>query len=176
MSFHAEYEEWLRLAKKETCCVCREEPSPGDHTTIWEFPTSWLEATPRTCLKGTCWLLLKPHAVELYDLDDADLLAYMKEAQMSALAIKRVTGAVKINYEIHGNTVPHMHMHLFPRYLDDPFPGQPIDYRLTEMPPYGDGEFEEYVASLRSELSSIAGNQRPVEEKIDVQDRRARPE
>jgi hypothetical protein len=33
----------------------------------------------------------------------------------------------KMNYEIHGNTIPHLHMHLFPRFDGDPFEGGPID-------------------------------------------------
>ena len=26
-----------------------------------------------------------------------------------------------MNYEIHGNVVPHLHLHLFPRYEGDPY-------------------------------------------------------
>ena len=26
---------------------------------------------------------------------------------------------VKMNYEIHGNTIPHLHMHLYPRMASD---------------------------------------------------------
>ena len=33
----------------------------------------------------------------------------------------------KLNYEIHGNTLPHLHMHLFPRFAGDPFVGRPIE-------------------------------------------------
>jgi diadenosine tetraphosphate (Ap4A) HIT family hydrolase len=33
----------------------------------------------------------------------------------------------KMNYEIHGNTVPHLHLHVYPRTLKDPFVGRPID-------------------------------------------------
>jgi diadenosine tetraphosphate (Ap4A) HIT family hydrolase len=33
----------------------------------------------------------------------------------------------KMNYEIHGNTVPHLHLHLYPRTPEDPFVGRPID-------------------------------------------------
>lgn len=36
-----------------------------------------------------------------------------------------------MNYEIHGNTIPHLHMHLFPRFDGDPFEGRPIDGRQT---------------------------------------------
>ncbi len=31
-------------------------------------------------------------------------------------ALAAVTGAVKLIYEIHGNSLPHLHMHFFPRY------------------------------------------------------------
>jgi diadenosine tetraphosphate (Ap4A) HIT family hydrolase len=34
-----------------------------------------------------------------------------------------------MNYEIHGNTVPHLHMHLYPRYSGDPYEGGSIDNR-----------------------------------------------
>lgn len=48
---------------------------------------------------------------------------------------KAVTGAVKIDSEIHGNTIPHLHMHLF----DDPSPGTPIDLRRVEPPVENEG-------------------------------------
>ncbi len=152
MSFHINYDKWLFYSKEENCPVCRNLPAPEDDIEIKEFPTSWLCAHPRVCLKGTCYLLLKPHAVELFELDDEILLAFMKEAQTAAKALKEVTKAIKINYEIHGNTVPHLHIHLFPRYLDDPFPGQPIDYNRLEPSVYQEGEFEEFVKKMQSIL------------------------
>lgn len=154
MSFHRDFEEWERFSRPEGCPVCQNVPEPEDHVTIWEFPTSWLIAHPRVCLRGTCCLLLRPHAVELYDLADRDLCAFMHEAQICARALKVVTGAVKINYEIHGNTIPHLHMHLFPRYRDDPFPGAPIDFRQVTPPVYGEGEFAAFVTEMRDLLST----------------------
>lgn len=32
----------------------------------------------------------------------------------------------KLNYEIHGNTIPHLHVNLYPRYRGDPFEGTPV--------------------------------------------------
>ena len=156
MSFHTNYEKWVYYTKKENCPVCNKEPAPPDDVDIIEFPTSWLCAHPRVCLKGTCYLLLKPHAVELFDLDDDTLFSFMKEAQISAKVLKEVTQAIKINYEIHGNTFPHLHMHLFPRYLDDPFPGQSIDFNRTDPPVYSTSEFEEFIDNMRKKLAELS--------------------
>ena len=146
---------WISPWKLYLIEISSELPAPEDDVDIKEFPTSWLCAHPRVCLKGTCYLLLKPHAVELFDLDEDTLLSYMKEAQISAKALKEVTNAVKINYELHGNTGPHLHMHLFPRYLDDPFPGQPIDYHRIEPPVYQEGEFDQFIKQFRSKISEL---------------------
>ena len=46
--------------------------------------------------------------------------------------------------------MPHLHAHLFPRYLDDDFPGQSIDYNLYEPCPYeSDEEFLWFVKKMR---------------------------
>lgn len=149
MSFHDDLEQWRRWCKPEYCPVCRDEAPPGDTVTIRETEFSWLEAHPRVCLPGTCYVLSKMHAIELGDLTESVLLGFMKDVQISARALKHVTGAVKINYEIHGNTVPHLHMHLFPRTVDDPFPGQPIQYDRIEPPVYGEGDFEAFIRAMQ---------------------------
>jgi diadenosine tetraphosphate (Ap4A) HIT family hydrolase len=120
---------------------------------VVERPHSWLNAQPVDCLKGACHVTAKKHVVELYELEETELLGLMKEVQGYSRALKEVTGAVKINYEIHGNTVPHLHIHLYPRYLDDPFPGRPIDYhRVCNQ--YREGEFEAFTAALREMIDS----------------------
>ena len=52
---------------------------------------------------------------------------FWQEAMTAARAVASVVNPVKMNYEIHGNTVPHLHLHLFPRQANDPFIGGPID-------------------------------------------------
>jgi diadenosine tetraphosphate (Ap4A) HIT family hydrolase len=99
---------------------------PTDMVNIIELPHSWLIAEPVDCLRGACHVIAKKLAIELYNLNENELLGLMKELQIYAWALKTVSGALKINYEIHGNTALHLHMHLYPRYLDDPFPVHPL--------------------------------------------------
>lgn len=48
---------------------------------------------------------------------------------LAARVLKTLFSPTKLNYEIHGNTIPHLHLHLFPRYAADPYVGGPIDFR-----------------------------------------------
>jgi hypothetical protein len=52
-------------------------------------------------------------------------------------------------HEIHGNTLPHLHVHLFPRYNGDPFEDGPFNPSLIRESPYGPGEFESSGARCR---------------------------
>jgi diadenosine tetraphosphate (Ap4A) HIT family hydrolase len=38
-----------------------------------------------------------------------------------AQALASLYEPVKLNYEIHGNVVPHLHLHLYPRFEGDPY-------------------------------------------------------
>ena len=154
MSFHEELEEWEELHKKENCPICNDDAPPDNDIIIAEFKNSWLLASPDVCLKGTCCMGLRSHAVEIFDIPDSELLEFMKEVKVVSKALKEVTNAKKINYEIHGNTIPHLHMHLFPRYVDDPFPGGPIDYNRIEPAVYNGNEFDEFVEALQKKISA----------------------
>jgi diadenosine tetraphosphate (Ap4A) HIT family hydrolase len=76
----------------------------------------------------------------------------MRDAQKVSMAVAKVTGAVKMNYEIHGNSLPHLHMHFFPRYRGDQFEGQPINPKLVVQPVYAPGEFDRIRSALTSAL------------------------
>lgn len=156
-SFHFQYQRYMDWAVEETCPVCCDEPETPGYVLIKELEHSWVGASVEAQgrLWGKCSVLSKTHAVELFDLSRQDLLNFMTDLQIASKVLKHVTGAVKINYELHGNTVPHLHAHLFPRYIDDPFPSGPIDYRITEPSAYsGEAEFDWFVSAMRRELGT----------------------
>ncbi len=152
MSFHTDYDAWIKASDPRNCPVCQNLPMPPGMVDIVELPYSWLNAQPVDCLKGACLVTARKHVIELYELKDDELLGLMKEVQCYAKALKRVTVAVKINYEIHGNTIPHLHAHLYPRYMDDPFPGKAIDYH-AQANQYAAGEFDAFIEQMRKTIA-----------------------
>jgi diadenosine tetraphosphate (Ap4A) HIT family hydrolase len=149
MSKWTEPEEWERLRSGESCPVCLRG---GPLDAFAELEESFLTASPGATIRGNCVLFLKRHAVELHDLSPPEAAAFILDARRASRAIQEVTGAVKMNYEIHGNTIPHLHMHIFPRYVGDPFENRPIDPRRVAPPAYGPGEFEDFVARVLARL------------------------
>lgn len=77
----------------------------------------------------------------------------MTDVKKIGHALKKVSKAVKINYELHGNSMPHLHMHLFPRYIDDSFPASGIDVNKISPIPYKDrDEFDWFINQMRKYL------------------------
>lgn len=66
------------------------------------------------------------HVNEPTELDDAEATGYWAEVLDVAQALITVYSPLKMNYETLGNSLPHLHTHLVPRYLADPRPGQPF--------------------------------------------------
>jgi diadenosine tetraphosphate (Ap4A) HIT family hydrolase len=140
-------EHWRLLCDGSACPICV-RVRPLDF--VAELTASFVTASPVACLEGQCCLVHKRHRVEWHDLDEA--AAFALDLRRLSRAAQRTTGAVKINLEVHGNTLPHLHVHVFPRRPGDRFAGRPIDPRVTEPPVYRAGEFERFVGSLLREL------------------------
>jgi diadenosine tetraphosphate (Ap4A) HIT family hydrolase len=93
--------------------------------------------------------------VELHDLSEDEGAAFMRDVRRLSAAVQQVTGAVKLNYEVHGNTIPHLHMHFYPRYPGDPFEGGPINPRMVGKPAYATGEINVVRKRLRDALNAV---------------------
>jgi diadenosine tetraphosphate (Ap4A) HIT family hydrolase/ribosomal protein S18 acetylase RimI-like enzyme len=144
-SFHYQYPSFIKAAQSENCPVCNNEPEPMTTTDIEVNDTVWIccEYPGQGRLFGKMYVMPRKHYFHFEDMPDAEAAAFMNEVQRVGRALRKVTGAVKINYEMHSNSGVHLHIHLFPRYLDDDFPSAPIDYRETEPAPYED--YDEYL-------------------------------
>jgi diadenosine tetraphosphate (Ap4A) HIT family hydrolase len=141
--------EWEALYNGEACPICQDGRPLG---VVAELNVTYLTSSPKSPMRGYCCLVLKRHAVELDDLSEDEGAALMKDMQQVAEALRAITGAVKLNYEIHGNTIPHLHVHLLPRYRGDPFEEGPIDPRRIQESLYTEGEFESFRRLLQAKL------------------------
>jgi diadenosine tetraphosphate (Ap4A) HIT family hydrolase/ribosomal protein S18 acetylase RimI-like enzyme len=154
-SFHYRYPEFIKAAQKENCPVCNNEPMPDGQTDIAFINNIWIcgEYPGQGQLFGKLYVMPKEHYFHFEDMPEDEAAAFMREVQRVGRALRKVTGAEKINYEMHANSGAHLHIHLFPRYLDDDFPSAPIDYRVNEPAPYE--SYEEYlwfIDRMREEL------------------------
>jgi diadenosine tetraphosphate (Ap4A) HIT family hydrolase len=153
MSAWNDRERWAALCSGAACPICK-QGAPLDVVSTLE--ASWVTMQEAAPVRGYVCLVSRSHVVELHDLPEADAATYMRDARRVSRALAAATGAVKLNYEIHGNTLPHLHMHFFPRYRDDQFEGQPINPRLVAQPMYAPGDFAQIRGAFLLALNSTA--------------------
>lgn len=74
---------------------------------------------------GWAILVLKRHATELFHLEPDERSRLIEAVSTLARGLADAFGAVKMNYELLGNQIPHIHWHIVPRLTDDPAPRVP---------------------------------------------------
>ena len=132
-------EEWQGLVDGSRCPIClRGVPL----AVIAPMTASWLTMPERGPMAGYLCVVSRVHAVELHDLEVPQAEAFIRDVRMASKALAVATQAVKVNYEIHGNTLPHLHMHLYPRHRGDRFEGRTIDPKAVPQPVYEAGHYE----------------------------------
>jgi diadenosine tetraphosphate (Ap4A) HIT family hydrolase len=93
---------------------------------VWQFPYSVALLGPWQFYQGYCILVARRHISELFHLTEEERQGYLDEMCTLAKTIAECFQPQKMNYELLGNQVPHLHWHLFPRYPNDPNAVQPV--------------------------------------------------
>jgi diadenosine tetraphosphate (Ap4A) HIT family hydrolase len=75
---------------------------------------------------GWTVVVFQRHATELFHLAPTERIQLMEEVNRVAKALAQAYGAKKINYELLGNQLPHLHWHIIPRLTNDPAPLEPV--------------------------------------------------
>jgi diadenosine tetraphosphate (Ap4A) HIT family hydrolase len=101
---------------------------------------------------GWTVLVLKRHATELYELDAEERHALMDSVSAVARALASVYAAVKMNYALLGNQLPHIHWHLIPRAADDPIPLEPVWTHPHAPRALSPGEQRTRIEAIRTHL------------------------
>jgi diadenosine tetraphosphate (Ap4A) HIT family hydrolase len=147
------------------CPFCRKLADPNGcpaDDVVWNFPHSVAVLGPWQYFTGYCLLVSRKHASELSELG-TDRAAFLEEMATLAGAIEACFQPHKLNYELLGNQVPHLHWHLFPRSAADPDRLRPVWFALekADTDPAEKQRLEtgtipraEAVAKLRARLQS----------------------
>jgi diadenosine tetraphosphate (Ap4A) HIT family hydrolase len=116
-----------------SCFFCeklRQLDALSEYEVVWRFPNSVALLGTWQYFRGYCILVAREHAKELFDLPDAERQAYFEEMCVLAKAIHVSLQPHKLNYEMLGNQVPHLHWHLFPRFTSDPDALRPVWFTI----------------------------------------------
>jgi diadenosine tetraphosphate (Ap4A) HIT family hydrolase len=117
-------------APEQACPICR-SGQPLD--VVGELPNVWVTAQALAPLPGYVCVVAKRHVVEPFQLPPAEMAAFWSESMSAARVLHDLLHPLKMNYEIHGNSIPHLHLHLYPRFRGDPYEGRAIDGRSTSF-------------------------------------------
>lgn len=116
--------------KKDDCIFCKIACGEIPSKTLYEDEQFRVILDLGPATKGHALILPKDHAANLYELPEETAAAVMKLAKKMALKMRDKLhcdglNLVQNNGETAGQTVPHFHLHLIPRYKGD---GQNINW------------------------------------------------
>lgn len=124
-------ERWDALVRGEECPLCAEcqttVPTNEFGCTIADLRLSRLRLVKNQYVPGYCVLICSKHVREPYHLSADERTLFFEDMLLAAQALEHVFRPDKMNFQLLGNVVPHLHAHLVPRYYGDPAPGHPID-------------------------------------------------
>ncbi len=115
-----------------TCKACQCTWPRADHF-IADLGLSQAYLHEDQFFPGWTVVVFRRHATELFHLAPTERIQLMEEVTLVAKTLAQVFGARKINYELLGNQLPHIHWHLIPRLATDPDPLEPV-WRVHHEP------------------------------------------
>ena len=104
---------------------------------------------------GWTVVVFKRHATELFHLAPTERIQLMEEVSRAAKVLEETFEAKKINYELLGNQLPHIHWHVIPRLASDPAPLEPV-WRVQHEPVQPPAsELQERVQRISGGLAKV---------------------
>lgn len=138
--------------------------SRDSRDTLWiaDLRVSALSLFREQRFRGWCILSFSPWDATSVDALSADeYTAFMQDVRTTSQALRQVFEPDHLNYELLGNSNPHLHWHIIPRYKSDPRWGQPVweewprgefwdnRHSLTDV------EYAGIVTSIRDTLTTL---------------------
>ncbi|MEJ7749824.1 MAG: HIT family protein [Thermoleophilaceae bacterium] len=125
---------------EDDCIFCKiiAGELPAEKVAEDEHTVAFMDINPWT--RGHALVIPREHSKNLYEISDDDLAATMAAAKRLAGTVRDKLGAAGVNLlnsceAAAWQTVFHFHVHVIPRYEDDPLrlPGQPLQPEEGEL-------------------------------------------
>ena len=97
------------------------------------------------------------HVAEPTELTADEAAGFWSDVARVAGAVDEEYRPAKMNWFSFGNGVPHLHVHLVPRPLDDPRPGRPVEseaFDFAAIPALDVAALAAAAAALRARLQA----------------------
>ncbi len=137
---------------KTDCQICSRWDNDSELRII-ELPHSYVTLNRDQFFPGYTLLFTKFHVTELFHLDQKLRSALMEEVSSVAEALYCIYKPAKINYELLGNMVPHIHWHIVPRFSSEPLWPRPIWAEQHQERPLSPNELQQSIETIRRALS-----------------------
>jgi diadenosine tetraphosphate (Ap4A) HIT family hydrolase len=140
----------------EKCIFCEEiaEIKKGiDKYFVIELQTGYVVMSWYQYFEGYTIFVYKNHVTELHEIENDQRDKFLYEMSIVAEAVCKAFKPKKLNYAMLGNSDPHMHWHLIPRYGTDSKP-QNTAWAIPEETWHSDKQkpTEEKLNELKNKL------------------------
>lgn len=118
---------------------------------VCDLEVSTLYLFKEQTYRGRLLVAYNEHKGEICELTDEQRDAFMKDVATAAKAMHKAFNPAKVNYGAYGDTMPHLHYHLVPKYEGGPdfggtFQMNPRAVYLT------DEEYNELIQKVKENL------------------------
>lgn len=141
------------MSELPDCFYCRKDQRLHDlMIEVAPLSASTLYLFKEQTHRGRCVVAYKGHVNELFELPDAELALFTKDVARAARAIKTAFGAKKMNYGAYSDKLPHLHMHLVPKYEGGASWGGTFEMMPANKKLLTDAEYAEIIAQIKKHL------------------------
>jgi len=148
-------DDWERRVRGEGCAMCAQGRPDENEFGIRVYRSDTSDAYLQKADVGqrgyTIVIWRGRHVAEPTELSDTEAGEYWADVLRVARAIEVHYTPAKLNLMMLGNSLPHLHTHVVPRYLDDRDPGHPPRsmYEGEPTSPLPEADLRRDAAKLR---------------------------
>lgn len=114
------------MNEEENCIFCKIVKNEIPSTKVYEDGDFLAFVDIKPMLDGHLLLIPKKHIVWMQDSEDEMIAQIFILTKKLMLAIKNGIGCDFVQVSVVGQEIPHFHIHLIPRYLNDGLPNFPF--------------------------------------------------